>query len=67
MLFCAGRAGENLSTIDALDLVCEYAPNSRYIEGTLQSFVRELEPLGEYYWEDDYEGSFEVKNYTICV
>lgn len=68
MLFCAGRAGENLSTIDALDLVCEYAPNSKYIEGTLQSFVRELEPLGEYYWEDDYEGSFEVKKlYDLCL
>ena len=61
MLFCAGRAGEIVSTIDALALVCEYAPNSRHIEETLQSFVRELEPLGEFYWEDDYEESIEVR------
>jgi hypothetical protein len=68
MLFCAGRAGETLSTIDALALVCEYAPNSRYIEGTLQSFVRELEPLGGFYWEDKYEESFEVKKlYDLCL
>ena len=68
MLFCAGRAGENLSTIDALALVCEYAPNSSYIEGTLQSFVRELEPLGEYYWEEEYEESFEARKlYDLCL
>ena len=68
MLFCAGRSGENLSTIDALALVCEYAPNSRYIEETLQSYVRELEPLGEYSWEDDYEGSYETdKLYDLCL
>ena len=68
MLFCAGRAGEDLSTIDALVLVCEYAPNSRYIEGILQSFVRELEPLGEYYWEDNYLGTLENRKlYNLCL
>lgn len=53
LLFCAGRSDEQLTTVDALKLVCEYAPNSQYIEKTLQSFVRSVEPLGEYHWEDD--------------
>ena len=53
VLYCAGRTGENLSTIDALELVCEYAPNSKYIEKELQSYIRDLEPLGEYDLDDD--------------
>lgn len=49
VLFCIGRRGESLSTVDALTLVCKYAPNSSYIAPTLQSYVRKLEePLNPY-------------------
>lgn len=68
MLYCAGRSGEQLSTIDALELVCQYAPNSRYIPATLQSFVRSLEPFGEYYWEDIFVYDEEVERlYSLCL
>lgn len=50
MLFCAGRAGERLSTVDAIKLVCEYAPESHYIPQTLQSYIRKLSPDGEFYY-----------------
>ncbi|MBO5882202.1 MAG: hypothetical protein J6Q21_03045 [Alistipes sp.] len=68
MLFCAGRTGEQISTVEALEMVCEYAPNSTYIEKTLQSFIRDIEPLGEYYWEDEYYFSIEIQRlYSLCL
>ena len=68
VLYCAGRSGENLYTIDALELVCEYAPNSKYIEQTLQSYVRDLEPLGISYLDDTYVFSLEdQKLYSLCL
>lgn len=54
MLFCVNHSGKELSIIDVLEFVCEYAPNSKYIEGTLQSYIRNLEPMGSYY-EDEYK------------
>lgn len=68
MLFCAGRANDSISTIDALELVCEYAPNSRFIEETLQSYVRRLEPEGEFYWEDRFENTTDTERlYDLCL
>ena len=49
MLFCSGRAGEKLTTVDALELVCRYAPESSYVVETLQSYIRALEPDGEHF------------------
>ena len=68
MLFCLGRSGEKLSIIDALEFVCEYAPNSGFIEETLQKYIREIEPLGEFYWEDELEKTPELdKLYNLCL
>lgn len=70
MLFSAGRTGEELSTIDALDLVCQYAPNSDYVAKTLQLYVRELEPVGAFFYaiEENYEDDTEVeKLYSLCL
>ena len=56
MLFCLGRGGEKISKVDALALVCKYAPESEYVLKTLQSYIRSLEPHGEFYsmrWEND--------------
>lgn len=44
MLYCANRTGEELSTVEAIDLVYKYAPNSPYIAMTLQWYIRSLEP-----------------------
>ena len=43
MLYCAGRTGEKLSTIEAIEMVCEHAPNSNYIPEALQSFFTRYE------------------------
>lgn len=44
MLYCANRRDEELSTVEAIDLVYKYAPNSPYIAKTLQWYIRSLEP-----------------------
>ena len=44
MLFCLGRGGEQISMVDALALVCKYAPNSKYVMDGLQSYIRYIEP-----------------------
>ena len=68
VLYCAGRTGENLSTIDALELVCEYAPNSKYIEKELQSYIRDLEPLDTSRWNDDFEMTPEIQKLnSLCL
>lgn len=68
MLYCSGRGGEDLSTIDALDLICQYAPNSYCIAQTLQTYVRSLEPEGSFYWEYVFEDNAEVmKLYSLCL
>ena len=68
MLYCLGRSGEKLTVIDALEFVCEYAPNSKFIEETLQSYVRSIEPHGQFYWEEEFEKTpdFE-KLYNLCL
>lgn len=48
MLYCAGCTEEKLSTIDALEMVCKYAPNSHYVTKTLQSL------MDSYYDEEDF-------------
>lgn len=68
MLYCMERAGEKISVIDALEMVCEYAPNSNYIEKTLQSYVRELEPLGEFYGKDKFIKTADCgRLYDLCL
>ena len=54
MLFCMNRAGEEISTVDALELVCEHAPNSNFIEKALQSCVRKFESSWEFWREDEF-------------
>lgn len=44
--YCANRIGKSLSTVDALALVCKYAPNSPSIIKTLQECIRKIEPEG---------------------
>lgn len=60
MRFCAGCSGGKISTIDALEIVCKYAPNSKFIEETLQTYIRSIEPIGEFYWEDKLEKTPEI-------
>lgn len=49
MLFCLGRDGEKISKVDALALVCKYAPESEFVLEVLQAYVRSLEPDGDFY------------------
>ena len=49
MLFCLGRGEEQISIVDALVLVCKYAPDSKYVLEKLQSYIRYLEPDGYSY------------------
>lgn len=49
VLYCANRAGEKLSRIDALTLICQFAPNSPSIPKFLQECVRAWEPDGRMY------------------
>ena len=69
MLYCAGRAGEEISIVDALEMVCKYAPNSPYIAKTLQTCIRGYEPECEFGWGCEYEwdeqGELE-KLYALC-
>ena len=69
MLYCAGRSGEEFSTVDALELVCEYAPNSPYIAEALQGEVRGYERICEFNWPEyvgDYTGLEFNKLYALC-
>lgn len=68
ILFCAGKTGECLSTVDALELVCKYAPNNPSITETLQTCVRKLEPVGEFHDSDDFKVTSEYqKLYSLCL
>lgn len=58
MLFCIGRAGERISAVDALELVCKYAPESKYVLETLQSYIRHLEPDWEFYPGHDWTNNW---------
>lgn len=67
MLYCAGRADEMLTVIEALEWVCECAPNSPYIAETLQSLIRDYEPMCEFYWDDLFGDNCEFeKLYSLC-
>jgi hypothetical protein len=44
MLFCLGRGEEQISIVDALVLVCKYAPDSKYVLEKLQSYIRHNGP-----------------------
>ena len=69
MRFCAKRAEKELSLVEAVELVCEYAPNSKSIEEALQTYVRGIEPLGEFYCRGQYEEEIKVssKLYALCL
>lgn len=64
ILFCAGRTGENLSVVDALELICKYAPNSKSIEETLQSYIRKMEFCREEETDETFE---EEKLGELCL
>lgn len=74
ILYCSDRAGEKLSRIDALSLICQYSPNSPAIRRVLQECVGAWEPTGEM-WNSgrDYVGSPFVpskdffKLYNLCA
>lgn len=44
MLFCVEQTGKQLTDVEGLELVCQYAPDSRYIPQKLQELVKEFEP-----------------------
>lgn len=68
MLFCAGRSNEKLQIIDALKFVCEYAPNSKFIEKTLQSYIRNMEPIGDFYQNYKFVKTSDYdKLYALCL
>ena len=68
MLFCSGRADEKLSTVDALELVCRYAPESKYIVKALQFHIGELEPDGDFYYPCETGFTAEEKRLTtLCL
>lgn len=56
ILFCADKVGEELSVVDALELICRYAPNSKSIEETLQSYIRKMEFCREEETGETFEG-----------
>jgi hypothetical protein len=49
VLYCTGRSDKSLSRVEALEVVCQYAPNSHVITETLQECVRRMEPEGTYF------------------
>ena len=68
LLYCLDRAEENLSPIEALALLCQYNPNFENIPHTLQTFVKELEPIGACGFQDVYEETYDAKIlYTLCL
>lgn len=68
MLYCSGRAGEKLSTVDAIELVCQYAPESKYVVEALQLYTRGLEPTGDFYYTCETGFTAEEKRLTtLCL
>lgn len=43
MLYCSGQNTKYITFVEAIEMVCEYAPNSHYIEESLQSLIRTFE------------------------
>ena len=64
MLYCANRTGEKLSTVEAIELVYKYAPDSRYITQSLQGYVSYIEPDGDMFARD-YLSSWEREQRQI--
>ena len=46
LLYCLGQSDKGITSIDALEIVCEHAPNSNFIAHTLQKEIHRLEPTG---------------------
>ena len=75
MLFCLGRGEEKISKVDALALVCKYVPESEYVFETLQSYIRSLEPDGDFYsmrwtkyrWYDEKMRTEVSKIISLCL
>lgn len=64
ILFCADKVGEELSIVDALELICKHAPNSKGIEEILQSYIRKMEFCRE---EETGETFEEEKLCELCL
>lgn len=58
MLFCAGLTDKRLSMVEALEWVCQYAPDSRYVLQELQEVIREYE-IHAYYNDEEFKPSEE--------
>lgn len=68
MLYCSGISRDSISTVDAIELVCKYDPNNKYIEKALQTYIRGLEPAFNFYQEDEFKmTSQEEKLYSLCI
>lgn len=67
MLYCAGRTGERLSEVDALDLICQYAPNAPYVAQTLQKYIRYIESMGDFYWDTQWCEEERDKLCSLCL
>ncbi len=67
VLYCKGRAGEKLSPVDAVALVCESAPNSKYVWENLQTIVRKIEFYDSYYNYYDFYRRERQKLYSLSL
>lgn len=68
LLYCLGQSDIGITPIDALELVCEHAPNSNFIARTLQNEIHQLEPTGSNCWIEKNEDSNHSKRlYDLCL
>lgn len=70
IIFCADRESEYLTTVDALEMVCKYNPNSPGITESLQAYVRGLEPTSGFWYGERFESKDKpyVDNlYALCM
>lgn len=65
---CLDRKVEDASPIDALELVCQYAPNSPYITEALQTYVRKQEIYSIYYRRSNWIQDPQVQRFlNLCL
>lgn len=68
VLYCSGRGAEELSPVEALALVCQYAPNSNYIPKALYEIVHKIERDHEAYYRYYFRyPDIVYELYDLCV
>ena len=68
LLYCSGRERRKLSPVEALALVCEYAPNSNYIPKALYEIVHKTETKFESYYNSYFHyPDMEYELYDLCL